>query len=257
MAVGYKKYQTQLPAEWAAQFRIGGNTEAFTATVVLQLVAEGLLSLDDTVHEWLPGAVNANGNDGSLITLRQLLNHTSGLPEYSAHSSFTTTYALNFEPGHPWPPQTLLNIALAQPPVGEPGEAFAHAHTNYVLAGMIVEAATGNSIAAEVRSRILTPLALDDTSFPTADPLLYGNYLDGHSMNWGIYRFVTASQVQAFGAAGAIVSTRVLDAIEHAIWTRERAGWDVKDVVHHTGRGAQYTSIAFTERLAEAGIQPA
>ena len=48
----------------------------------------------------------------------------------------------------------------------------------------------------------------------------------------------------------------VLDAIEHAIWTRERAGWDVKDVVHHTDRGAQYTSIAFTERLAEAGIQP-
>lgn len=207
IAVGYRKYQTQQPADWSAQFRVGANTEAFTATVILQLEAEGVLSLDDTVHQWLPGVVAANGNDGTTITIRQLLDHTSGLPEYSSDAAFTTTYALNFEPNQPWPAQTLVNIALTHAPLHAPGQQFAHANTNYVLAGMIIEAATGKTAAVEINSRILIPLALDDTSFPTADPQLYGNYLEGHSITWGIYRFVTASQVQAFGAAGAIVST--------------------------------------------------
>ncbi|MBH0776995.1 serine hydrolase domain-containing protein [Nocardia bovistercoris] len=207
VAVGFKKYQTQIAADSSAQFRIGGNTEAYTATVLLQLEAEGALSLDDTVQHWLPGAVAANGNDGAAITVRQLLNHTSGLPEYSASPTFTTSYTLNFEPYQPWAPQDLVNIALTQPPLGVPGQKFAFANTNYVLAGMVIEAVTGNTAAAEIRTRILTPFALDDTSFPTDDPQLYGNYLEGHSITWGIYRFVTASQVQAFGAAGAIVST--------------------------------------------------
>ncbi len=207
VTAGYRKYQTQQPADWSAQFRIGANTEAFTATVILQLEAEGVLSLDDTVEEWLPGAVDANGNDGTTITVRQLLNHTSGLPEYSASPTFTNSYVLNFEPYQPWPPQTLVDIALARPPLHAPGQQFAHANTNYLLAGMIIEAATGNTVAVEIDSRILAPLALGSTSFPTADPQLYGNYFEGHSINWGIYRFVTASQVQAFGAAGAIVST--------------------------------------------------
>lgn len=207
VAVGYKKYQAQIAADSAAQFRIGGNTAAFTATVLLQLEAEGALSLDDTVQQWLPGAVNANGNNGASITVRQLLNHTSGLPEYSTAAVFTTSYTLNFDPYQAWTPQELVDIALTRAPLAAPGQAFAHANTNYVLAGMVIEAVTGNTAAAEISARILSPLALDDTSFPTADPQLYGNYLEGHSITWGIYRFVTASQVQAFGAAGAIVST--------------------------------------------------
>ncbi|OXR40644.1 hypothetical protein B7C42_07329 [Nocardia cerradoensis] len=65
-----------------------------------------------------------------------------------------------------------------------------------------------------------------------------------------------ARRIIGWRTATSMTTSLVLDAIEHAIWTRERAGWDVKDVVHHTDRGSQYTSIAFSERLAEAGIQP-
>jgi D-alanyl-D-alanine carboxypeptidase len=66
------------------RFRIASTTKTFVATVVLQLVGEGRLSLDDTVEHWLPGVVSGNGNDGSAITVRQLLQHTSGLFDYTA-----------------------------------------------------------------------------------------------------------------------------------------------------------------------------
>nr|WP_280186710.1 MULTISPECIES: IS3 family transposase [Nocardia] len=65
-----------------------------------------------------------------------------------------------------------------------------------------------------------------------------------------------ARRIIGWRAGTSMTTALVLDAIEHAIWTREHAGWDVKNVVQHTDRGSQYTSIAFTERLAEAGIQP-
>ncbi|WP_425298126.1 DDE-type integrase/transposase/recombinase [Nocardia brasiliensis] len=65
-----------------------------------------------------------------------------------------------------------------------------------------------------------------------------------------------ARRIIGWRTATSMTTTLVLDAIEHAIWTRERQSWDVKDVVHHHDRGAQYMSIAFTECLAEAGIQP-
>ncbi|GAU67888.1 alkaline D-peptidase [Streptomyces sp. NBRC 110611] len=65
------------------QYRIGSSAKTFTATVVLQLVAEHKLSLDDTVEKWLPGVVHGHGHDGSKISVRRLLNHTSGIYNYA------------------------------------------------------------------------------------------------------------------------------------------------------------------------------
>ncbi|MFI1915927.1 serine hydrolase domain-containing protein [Nocardia sp. NPDC020380] len=205
--VGCKKFQTTAPVERTSKFRIGGNTKAFTAVVMLQLEAEGKLSLDDTLDKHLPGAVSANGNDGIKFTLRHLLNQTSGLPDYAATQDFATTYELNLDPTHTWTPKQLVDLATTQPPVGAPGEKFHYANTNYVLAGMVIEKVTGNTVAAEITTRIITPLGLTGTTFPTTDPQLSGNFLDGHSITWGIYRQVTASQVTSHGAAGALVSS--------------------------------------------------
>ncbi|MEV0537097.1 serine hydrolase domain-containing protein [Kitasatospora sp. NPDC050463] len=201
---------TRVPADPSAKFRIGSNTKAFTATVLLQLEGEQRLSLDDTVDRWLPGAVAANGYDGTRITIRQLLNHTSGLPDYAKDTAFSLSYALNTEPNKPWPPQTLVDLALAQhKPTGAPGGQWSYSNTNYVLAGMVIRAVTGNDAAAEVRHRIIEPLGLRDTTFPTSDPTLSGTYLHGYEypvIGIGI-RDVSVSDVQTFGAAGAIVST--------------------------------------------------
>ncbi len=201
---------TKAPADPKAQFRIGSNTKAFTATVLLQLEAEGKLSLDDTVGKWLPGAVNANGYDGNTITIRELLNHTSGLPDYVASATFYNSYVSNSEPNRVWAPQTLVDLALAQhQPTTAPGQQFSYANTNYILAGMVIRAVTGSDPATEIQNRIIGPLGLRDTSFPTSDPTLHGNYLHGYEYQWlGLtLSDVTVSNVQAFGTAGAMVST--------------------------------------------------
>ncbi|MGK4579934.1 serine hydrolase domain-containing protein [Kitasatospora sp. HPMI-4] len=201
---------SRVPADPKAQFRIGSNTKAFTSTVLLQLESEHRLSLDDTVAKWLPGAVNANGYDGTKITIRQLLNHTSGLPDYAKDTGFSLNYALDAQPNQAWPPQTLVNIALAQhKPTSAPGQQWSYANTNYVLAGMVIKAVTGNDPATEIQHRIIEPLGLHDTTFPTTDPALHGNYLHGYEypVIGIVIRDITASDVQAFGPAGAIVST--------------------------------------------------
>ncbi|WP_232733995.1 serine hydrolase [Kitasatospora sp. CB02891] len=205
---GVGDLSTKVPADPKAKFRIGSNTKAFTAAVLLQLEAEGRLSLDDTVARWLPGAVNANGFDGSRITVRELLNHTSGLPEY-ANGAFGTQYALNTQPNQPWPPQSLVDLALSKrAPVSAPGRQWSYANTNYVLAGMVIKAVTGNEAATEIQRRIIEPLGLHDTSFPTADPALYGNFLHGYLHPVVFYtQDVTVSNVQTYGSAGAMVST--------------------------------------------------
>jgi D-alanyl-D-alanine carboxypeptidase len=200
---------TNAPADPKAQFRIGSNTKAFIATVLLQLEAEGKLSLDDTVAKWLPNAVNANGYTGTTITIRELLNHTSGLPDYEHNPVFTASYGSNLEPNRVWAPQALVDMALAQQqPTSAPGQTWAYSNTNFVLAGMVIQAVTGNDAATEVQNRIITPLGLTNTSFPTSDPTLHGNYLHGYEY-WTslVLRDVTVSNVQAYGTAGAMVST--------------------------------------------------
>ncbi|WP_440556610.1 serine hydrolase domain-containing protein [Streptomyces sp. SCPE 10] len=209
VSAGTGNTATKAPADPQAQFRIGSNTKAFIATVLLQLEAENKLSLDDSVARWLPGAVDANGYDGSRITLRELLNHTSGLPDFVHDTSFYNSYAANREPDRARPPQTLVDLGLAlQRPSSEPGEKWAYSNTNYVLAGMVIKAATGNDPAIEITRRIIEPLGLRHTVFPTSDPTLQGNYLHGYAYGWlgTVLTDVTVSNVQAMGSAGAMVS---------------------------------------------------
>ena len=208
VSAGVGDLTTKVPADPKAQFRIGSNTKAFISTVLLQLEGEHRLSLDDTVARWLPGAVAANGYDGARITIRQLLNHTSGLPDYLGSLQVSTPYYLNTNPREVMAPQSLVNIALAQhAPQTAPGEKFGYSNTNYVLAGMVIKAVTGSEPAAEVQRRIIEPLGLRDTSFPTEDPALYGNHLHGYVLRVLLIGDGTVSNVQLTGSAGAMVST--------------------------------------------------
>ncbi|MFF7265450.1 serine hydrolase domain-containing protein [Streptomyces sp. NPDC008159] len=84
---GVGDLRTGAPVPPAEYIRIGSTTKTYVATVVLQLVGEGRLSLEDSVDRWLPGVVRGNGNDGRRVTVRQLLQHTSGLPDYIAAAS--------------------------------------------------------------------------------------------------------------------------------------------------------------------------
>jgi D-alanyl-D-alanine carboxypeptidase len=125
------------------RFGIASTTKTFVATVVLQLVSEGRLSLEDTVERWLPGRVR----EGRRITIRQLLNHTSGLPQ-------DVSFAL-------------APRSAQQPLLSRPGTTHSYSNLNYVILGLVVEKVAGRRLDLVVRDRIFRPLALTDSSYGT------------------------------------------------------------------------------------------
>jgi D-alanyl-D-alanine carboxypeptidase len=131
------------------RFRIGSVTKSFVAMVVLQLV-EGRLRLGDNLERWLPGLVPG----GERITVRQLLNHTSGLYNYTDDLP---------EPPRRVRPRQLVAIATGHRPLFAPGTEFSYSNTNYILAGLLAERVTGQRLADQLEQRILQPLGLDDT----------------------------------------------------------------------------------------------
>ncbi|SDN67987.1 serine hydrolase domain-containing protein [Actinacidiphila guanduensis] len=165
------------PVPWAPEFRTASSTKTFTAVVVLQLVAEGRLSLDDTVDHWLPGVVAGNGNDGSLITVRNLLQQTSGLFDYVTDPAVQERMSGHFAENRydDTPPEQLVAIAMTHPPLFRPGQGrWAYSNTNYLLAAMIAQKASGQDWAQLVEHRIIAPLGLRHTYIPGADPFLIG-----------------------------------------------------------------------------------
>ncbi|MFJ7293932.1 serine hydrolase domain-containing protein [Streptomyces collinus] len=168
---GVGNLKTGKPRSARDHYRIASISKTFVATVVLQLEAEGRLSLDDTVEKWLPGAVRGNGHDGRRITIRQLLNHTSGIFDYLEDPGFQQKYMTaagfmkhRFDEAAP---EDLLAIAMANKPYFRPGTSFAYSNTNYLLAALVIEKATGNDYGDEIDRRIIAPLHLTSTSVPT------------------------------------------------------------------------------------------
>ncbi|MFI6543700.1 serine hydrolase domain-containing protein [Streptomyces prunicolor] len=167
---GVGNLRTGKPRSADDRYRVGSITKTFVSTVILQLEAEGRLSLDDKVAKWLPGVVEGNGHDGSKITLRELLNHTSGIFNYTADDDFGTAYFTKdgfFQ--HRYDTKSaadLVAIAMTHKPDFAPGTSWNYSNTNYVLAGMVIEKVTGHSYATEIRHRIINPLHLKATSLP-------------------------------------------------------------------------------------------
>ncbi|MEU4511024.1 serine hydrolase domain-containing protein [Nonomuraea wenchangensis] len=198
------------------RFRIGSAAKPFTATVVLQLAAEGRLSLDDTVDKWLPGLVKGNGNDGGTITIRHLLNHTSGIFNYGNDREEFAKLS-----GPAWlehrydvyTPERLVEIGLRNPRSFEaPGDGFVYSNTGYILAGMIVEKVTGRTLAGEIERRIVRPLGLTGTYLPAAETELRGPHPRHYSTLFAtetdakVYD-VTDQSATTGWAAGGVVST--------------------------------------------------
>jgi len=157
-AAGLANVETGEPLTPAHRFRVASVSKIFIATVVLQLVGEGALELDAEAAPLTPG-----------VTLRQLLNHTSGLPNAEIFDDlveFFEPYRRN--PDHRWEmsPHDLLALAVGRPRLFPPGEGWAYAGTNYLALGLIVEETTGASLRKELRHRIVEPLGLAGTDLP-------------------------------------------------------------------------------------------
>ncbi|TJZ58871.1 beta-lactamase family protein [Streptomyces piniterrae] len=212
---GYADTATRRKRSAGDHFRGASITKTFVATVLLQLEAEGRLSLDDTVETWLPGLVRGNGYDGSKITLRRLLNHTSGIANYTADPAFIHNAAGPGFPEHRYDthtPEELVAIALKYPPQPGPERAPLYSNTNYVIAGMVIEKATGHSYGQEATRRIIRPLKLRGTSFPGTTPEMPNPHPVGYSRLHqeapdAKIHDATRQNMTWLGAAGDVIST--------------------------------------------------
>lgn len=145
-------------------FVMGSNTKTLTAVLVLQLVDEGRIGLDDPVERWLPGAVP----DGDAITVRMLLNHTSGLADYAYDPDALATMT-GMQQDAPTTEQ-LLAIGADQPLLFPPGQGWSYSNSGYSALELILEDVTGRSYADLVERRISRPLGLRRTVVPTTAP---------------------------------------------------------------------------------------
>jgi D-alanyl-D-alanine carboxypeptidase len=214
---GEAELGTGRPVPHRGYLRAGSATKAFVATVALQLVAEGRLSLNDTVEQWLPSVVAGNGNDGTRITIRNLLQHTSGLYNYD-YSDDVGSSAQDFERtrfDHVSPDQIVAGAMHSQPnfPPADPTDPepdWAYSNPNYVLLGMIIEQVTGRSWAQEVDARIVRPLRLTGTYAPGDDPYLPEPHAHTYKQFPGsdTWTDTTTFNMTRADAAGALVSTQ-------------------------------------------------
>ncbi len=175
-----QEWETPPPASLSpddARVRIGSNTKAFVSTVVMQLVDDGLLDLDMSIEHYLPGTVVGNGNDGNRVTIRDLLQHTSGLTDYLAAGGARPedikpgqllVGGTSAQPPEHFSPTELVDIAMSLPPGPAAKDKAVYSNTNYILLGMLIEKVTGRPAAQEITTRIIDPLGLMDTYFPAS-----------------------------------------------------------------------------------------
>ncbi|MFF7183286.1 serine hydrolase [Streptomyces sp. NPDC008121] len=172
-ALGVGDIKTGGPMAVADHVRIGSITKTMTATLALQLVDEGKISLDAPVSAYIAGVPN-----GSKITIRELLNMTSGLYSYNDDDDFNR--ALEASPRRVWKYDEILKYAYSHP-VTAPGKEYSYSNTNYVLLGMIAEKLTRRSLPALFRERLFEPLGMRDSRFPDPpDASLPAPYAHGY-----------------------------------------------------------------------------
>lgn len=179
-------------------FGIASNTKLFTGVLLLKLAENNIIQLDDSLHEYLPTFNNIDSN----ITIRQLLNHTSGLDDVTSVPGYPDSMLTN--PNRIFTTNELMT--WAGPPLFPAGTSWNYSNTNYLLSGMIAESATGQSYSQLLRDSILTPLQLDSTFLDVYETILYPV---AHPWQAGVNNnsIPRTSVNSAAWAAGALYST--------------------------------------------------
>lgn len=176
---GLAKLETKRPLNFNDRWKIASNTKTFVAQVIMQLIQERLLKLDAPAISYIPEFMKKFPTPHrEQVTVRQLLQHTSGLGNYVRADLIQC--ALPHTPFRSWEPTELLDIAAALPPIAMPGEQFYYSNTNYTLLGLLIEKLTDMSLEQAIERRIIKPWRLVNTEFAT-DPSLGANYSYGYT----------------------------------------------------------------------------
>ena len=212
---GYADRAAHVSMRAADRYRIASVTKAFVSVVILQLEAEGKLDIDDPVSRFLPGVVP----NGFAISLRELMNHTSGLYNYTDDPAFFDALIAN--PSRTWTPQELLAVAFAHPPNFVPGTNWNYSNTNYILLGLVSEAVTGKPLGQSLQERIFSPLGLASTSFPLTIELA-PDFVHGYFKFEGVPLLDAApilSPTWGWAAGGIVSNARDVTAFYRALMT--------------------------------------
>lgn len=206
MAVGTGVTPGNKPIGPDQPFRAASQTKAFTATVVLQLVDEHKVALDSPIEKYLPGVVDGNGYDGNTITVRELLQQNSSIPENNAPKpkrNADGSYTL----------ENVVKDGLTHAPNGKPGDKWEYSNTNYEIASLLIEKVTGKSIGDAITDRIIKPLGLTGTTYPRGgDHTLPGSYVHGYDggRRGPFFLWIdnsTSIEPSEYSGSGAAIST--------------------------------------------------
>ena len=205
VAVGEGDIESGDTARADGEVRIASNTKMYVATIVLQLVEEGVVALDEPIETYLPGLVAGEGIAGTDITVRQLLQHRSGLPEYADQVAADAFGVQDVYIA----PRDMLDVALEKPAVFVPGERWEYSNTNYLTLGLLIERMTERPLYEQVDERIVKPLGLQHTYLPVpGERELRGEHpLGYHLGDDGELRDITTMDPSFAWSAGAIVAS--------------------------------------------------
>ena len=231
---GLADVENQVPATPNTVYEIASLTKQFTATAVMMLVQDGKLSLDDTITTVLDG-LPATWNK---ITIRQLLNHTSGIPEYAKRE-----FHLNMREDHT--PSDLVQLVKNSPLDFNPGERYSYSNTGYVLAGMVIAKLSGKDYGSFIPERIFEPLGMKDSYF-NAQSAIIRNRARGYTFNEYVLANAEYTSLSNAHAAGGLLSS----AADMAKWMQaqgsekllSRANWEQ---LWTSGRGSDGTIFGY------------
>ena len=197
---GVSNLVTKAPFAVDDHVRIASITKTFTATLILRLVDKGKLSLDDHLADYVKGI-----KYGQRITIRQMLNMTSGIFSYTEDEAFGKRFDAN--PLMPFPPSAAIAIIKAHDPDFAPGEGWHYSDSNYLLLGVIAEQVTGRPISRLMQDLVIDPLGLEHTSYPTTPAIPKPRSRGYVAQPDGSLRDVTAVNPDVAAGAGAMIST--------------------------------------------------
>jgi len=175
VSAGTRKLGSKSPVTVNTRFRIGSITKTYVASLILMLVSEKLIELDTMVHNILPDVVGPD----NLVTVRDLLGMRSNIGNFAVDKRFLREFRR--KPRKKWKPAALLKYGVGG--LGPAGTSFVYNNTNYILLGMIIEKLTGDSFNNQVRKRILNPLKLKNTYFPTTSIKIPTPFARGYDYN--------------------------------------------------------------------------
>jgi D-alanyl-D-alanine carboxypeptidase len=215
---GLGRVAPDVPMRRTDRFRAGSIVKPLVAVVVLQLAERGRLSLDARLPEVLPRRVVRRFANAADISVRMLLGHRSGIPEWDIG---LMDIVIAHHPAKVWTIDEKLDLAAAQPPRFPPGTSYRYCNTEYNLLGLIVERATGRSWRHEVTRRVIRPLGLKRTYLPAPrHRSIKGAHAHGYGELDGSRVDQTGTDPSMAGAAGggALVTTvQDLDRFLHAL----------------------------------------